>query len=51
MKKIISILLIHISFLSYSNAETQATDEVKEARVLVIATEQVSISSELAARV
>ena len=51
MKKIISILLIHIFFFSYSNAETQATDEVKEARVLVIATEQVSISSELAARV
>ena len=51
MIKIIAILLINISVFCYSYAETQNIEESKEARVLVIATEQVSISSELAARV
>ena len=51
MIKIIAILLINISVFTYSYAETQNIEESKEARVLVIATEQVSISSELAARV
>ena len=47
MKKFILAFLISLIFLSYTHAE----EEVKEARALVTATEKVSISSELAARV
>ena len=47
MKKFILALLTFLIFLNYTYAE----EEIREARALVTATEKVSISSELAARV
>ena len=54
MKKIIILLgifLASISSLSAEDTNLTVTEEAREARALVSATEKVSISSELSARV
>ena len=54
MKKIIifiGILLASISSLKAEDTDLTVTEDVREARALVSATEKVSISSELSARV